>query len=530
MVRRKNTQESRDSDPIARAIELELVRREAKSLPLDFAAFVEAAWPHVEAFPFRGGMHIDAICEHLQAAGERRIKSLVINMPPRAGKSTLCSVLFPAWLLARSPREELLFASYSASLATRDSVKTRTLIESDWYQERFPHVKLRDDQNLKTSFTTTQGGGRQMTSVGGTVTGLGGSFLILDDPLNAKEGESPVALETANVWFRESWYNRAAGDPEQTVRIVVMQRLHSNDVSAQAIEMGWELLCLPMEFEEASEPTSLGWVDPRTEFGQLLWPEMYGPATVAKLKKAQGPYAFAGQYQQRPSPRGGGVIKKTWLRFWYDPALGVPEPIKVQNDAGEWETLPQYPFVLPKYPQITASWDLSFKGGAKNDAVVGQAWATQGPNFVLVDQVRDRMDFPQTKAAVRKQAADWRPMPTYIEEKANGAAIIAELRQEIPGIIPVTPMGDKYSRLAAVSALFEAGNVWLPHPHQKPWVDHAIEEITVFPKFPTDDVVDCASQALAHMRQRDCGPVDLGSGMGGAADVGVSFEVESYWV
>jgi len=529
-MRRKNVK-GVHRDPVDQAIEAELVRRDSDALPQDFYSFVVAAWPEVEQYPFKDGLHVRSICEHLQACAERRIKALCINIPPRLGKSTLCSVMFPAWMLARSPQETLLFASYSQLLANRDSVKTRALVESDWYQARFPHVKIRDDSNLKTAFITTEGGGRQCTSVGGTVTGLGGSFLILDDPLNASDGDSPTVRETANQWFQESWYNRVAGDPDNAVRIVIMQRLHSRDVSALCKESGWDMLMLPMEYEGKSDPTSLGWIDPRTEFGDLLWPEQWSRPAVEKMKKTLGSYAYAGQYQQRPAPRGGGVIKRAWVRYWYDPTVVVDPPaVQVQDSTGAWFDAVQEAMTVPPNAPTVSSWDCSFKGGIKADYVVGQTWLRSGANFYMLDQSRDKMDFPDTVAAVRDVYNKWRPLPTLIEGKANGPAVISALRGEIPGLLEVNPEGGKESRLSAVAPLFESGNVYLPHPAMFPWVEESITELVTFPKAPHDDVADALSQALVHMRDRRAEVVDMEATYGDSRDSSSEdLLMVSYW-
>lgn len=531
-MRRKNVKQAH-VDLVDAAIEAELVRRDAEQLPKDFYQFVLAAWDEVEQYPFKDGMHIRAICAHLQAAAERRIKTLCINLPPRLGKSVLCSVLFPAWILARSPKETLLFASYSQTLANRDSVKTRALVESDWYQARFPHVKIRDDSNLKTAFITTEGGGRQCTSVGGTVTGLGGSFLVLDDPLNASDGESALVRETANQWFQEAWYNRVAGDPNEAVRIVIMQRLHSRDVSALAKEAGWDMLILPMEYEGKAEPTALNWTDPRTEFGELLWPEQWGRAAVDKMKVTLGSYAYAGQYQQRPAPRGGGIIKRHWIRYWYDPnVLANPEPVPVQMPDGEWTEAVQEPLTVTADMPTLSSWDCSFKGGVKNDYVVGQIWHRAGGKFYLLDQFRAKADFPETVAAVRQMVRTWNPLPTLIEGKANGPAVISALQGELSGILEINPEGGKESRASSVAPLFEAGNVYLPHPQMADWVEESIQEITVFPRAPNDDVVDAMSQALVHIRDRRVEIVDMLTTYTPGKTEGAAVELvgESYWV
>lgn len=207
-----------------------------------------------------------------------------------------------------------------------------------------------------------------------------------------------------------------------------------------------------------------------------------------------------------------------------------PPPVQVQDATGAWFDAVQEPLSLPLNPQTISSWDCSFKGGIKADYVVGQTWFRNGAKFYLLDQSRDQMDFPDTVAAVRAVYDKWRPLPTLIEGKANGPAVIASLRGEIPGLLEVNPEGGKESRLAAVSPLFEAGNVYLPHPCMFPWVEESITEVVTFPKAPHDDVADALSQALVHMQDRRAEVVDMGSTYGDSRDsTGEDLISESYW-
>lgn len=531
-MRRKNVK-GVHLDPLEAALDRELVRREREALTESFHEFVKAAWPHIESYKFKDGMHVRAICDHLQACAERRILSLCINIAPRHSKSVLCSQLFPAWILARSPKETLLYASHSAVLANRDSVKTRSLIESDWYKARWPHVELRDDSNLKSAFVTTAGGGRQATSVGGSVTGLGGAFLVLDDPIDAGKSESDKERENANIWFTDAWFNRVQGDPERAVRIVIMQRLHAHDVTAVCKEMGFEMLVLPTEYEGESPVSSIGWSDPRTEFGQLLWPEHHTAKTLEPYKK--NPYVWAGQYQQRPTPRAGGIIKARWIRYWYDPTkMSAPDPVYAADEDGSNIPLPVVPFIPNTTLPVAASWDCSFKGGQKNDYVVGQVWHRDRGDFYLLDQVRDHLDMPGTCSAVRAVATKWRPLPTLVEEAANGAAVVQTLRGEVPGLIGLPPKGGKEARCAAVAPLFQAGNVYLPHPAMLEWSKPLVQELTNFPRGTlNDDQVDAMSQALVHMMEHHVEVVDMGSELGGqyhSPEHEIDLVTDSYWL
>ncbi len=507
--------------PLSR-LKSEVIAREGEEYAQSFRAFVEAAWPIVEpGSKFLGGYHIDAIADHLQACATGDISKLLINIAPRHGKSTLVSVLFPAWMWTHTPTERMLFGSYALDLARRDSTRTRRIIETEWYQERWPHVVLTEDQNTKSSFENTETGVRQITSVGGPTTGLGGTTLVLDDPLNAKDAESAVTRESTNTWIREAFSTRQ--NPGRGVRICIMQRLHQNDPSGYFMsEGGWEQLILPVEYEGSKHVTSIGWTDPRTEPNEILWKERFdspnGRKELQELKKTLGSVAVAGQLQQRPVPRGGATFKSTWLCFWYDEMLGAqPDPICFPKDDGTYHECPQRP-VRPIEPSsVITSWDLAFKGGEKNDFVVGQKWGRgmkdDRANRYLLDQIRGNFDFVETVAAVRRLASRDPPTSaTLVEEKANGAAVITSLKSELSAVIAVNPEGGKESRASGIAPMFEAGNIWLPHPKMPgfEWVTDFIAELTMFPRGNHDDQVDATTQALIRMKDRRVEDLDMG--------------------
>ncbi len=491
-----------------------------------FYEFVKGAWDLVEpGTVFLPGMHVDAICEHLEACSRREIQKLLINIQPRSSKSTLVSVLYPAWCWTHTPTERFLTASYALNLAMRDSNRHRRIVKSEWFRERWPHLVIVDDNDTKSSFENSQTGTRQITSTDGTTTGLGGNQLIVDDPHNAKEAESAVKREAAIQWYRESFANRVnPGRPP--VRIVVMQRLHQADLSGYLIgEGGWDHLCLPTEFEAGAtrKTTSIGWTDPRKEEGEVLWKERYdteqGRLDLDDLKKTLGAVGVAGQLQQRPVPRGGSTFKQEWLRFWYPDDQPTPEPVAVQKADGSMVECPQKPKPKIDSGTVLNSWDLAFKGGEKNDWVVGQVWARgvkeERANHYLLHQRRGHFDFVETAAAVKHLAYDWNPATILVEEKANGSAIITSLKAEVPGIIPINPEGGKESRASGIAPLFEAGNIFLPHPKSPghDWVQAYIDELCMFPRGANDDQVDATTQALIRLRERYHDDIDMGPSM-----------------
>jgi len=458
--------------------------------------FVRQAWHVVEpSTAFVSGFHIDAIIDHLEAVTYGQIRNLLINVPPRHMKSLLVSVFWPAWEWLRWPERRWLYSSYAATLSIRDSVQCRRLIESPWYRSRYAdRFALTSDQNAKTRFDNDRSGYRIATSVGGSVTGEGGDRIVCDDPHKVDEVASDAVRKAAIDWWDIAMSTRV-NDPKTSSMVIVMQRCHQRDLSGHLLEKGnFEHLCLPAEYEGPSRVTSIGFFDPRTQTGELLWPERFGPKEIAELKINLGSYAAAGQLQQRPSPSSGGIFKRPWFRFWQPPGANLP-PIVIKLPDGTVHSIIAHE--IGKVDEQAQSWDCSFKDLDTSAFVVGQLWGRLGSAFLLLDQVRGQMDCPATAKAVRQLSAKWPgAVAKLIEDKANGSAVIQMLQREIPGLIAVNPGGGKVARAAAVSPLIEAGNVYLPHPLFAPWVDDFIEECVAFPNGAHDDQVDAMTQAL----------------------------------
>jgi hypothetical protein len=276
--------------------------------------FVRQGWAEVEAVPFVDNWHIGAICEHLQAVTAGQIPKLLINVPPGSGKSLLTSVFWPAWEWAIDPSVRWLFASYDSKLSTRDSVRCRALIAKPWYRARRLHkFDLTGDQNQKTYFETDQGGYRLATSIGGHGSGEDPDRIVCDDPHNVQQAESPQERQSVLDWWDLTMSTR--GVSRNARRVIIMQRLHQDDLSGHVLADGdWVHLCLPMRYEPGRMPTTpLGWADPRTEEGALLCPAQFSSVAVAQLEKSLGAYGAAGQLQQRPVPREGGMFKESYF-------------------------------------------------------------------------------------------------------------------------------------------------------------------------------------------------------------------------
>lgn len=468
--------------------------------------FVMQAWHVLEPdTPFVDGLHVRAICEHLQAVTEGRIRHLIINVPPGHAKSLLTAVFWPTWVWISHPQTRWLFSSHREPLATRDSLKCRRLIESSWYQERWgDRYQLTLDQNQKNRFESTRTGYRVVVPMNAG-TGERGDYVVVDDPHTVDQAESDVQRQSSIEWWNGSMSTRL-NNLSTGHFIVIQQRLHELDLTGDLLQKGgYEHLCLPAEFEPDRRcTTSIGWSDPRTAAGELLWPQRQRQKDLDGLKRSLGSYHYAGQYQQRPSPAEGGIFKRSWWRYWRPAHLDLP-PVQVRMPNGELvgiETV-QLP---ERFDQVIESWDLAFKDQATSDCVAGGVWGAVGADRFLLDQRCERLDMPATLQAIRDMSKKWPQAGVkLVEDRANGPAVLALLQHEIPGLIAVNPEGGKVARAQAVSPQIESGNVYLPHPLVAPWVEGFIEECASFPKGRHDDQVDQMTQALNRLRR--CGTI-----------------------
>jgi len=442
--------------------------------------FVKLAWSQVEPGVFLPNWHIDLICEHLEAVNRCEIRNLLINEPPGCMKSLIVAVFFPAWVWIDDPGHKFIFATYAQELSDRDAKRHRDLVASPWFQERWGYrCSIGADQVQQVrNFETAQKGFRFSTSTGGVATGRHGDTLVFDDPNKVQDAFNGVTEATAHFDKSHSFWTRGMStrraDPKTTRNIVIAQRLHDADVPGRLKEEGYEVLCLPMRYDPAIVSVPRG-QDPRTEPGELLWPERFSAEDVADLEVKLGPMHASAQLQQNPVPDSGALFKMDSFRYYKTP---------------------------PKLSACTIvlSWDCTFKGEADSDFVVGQCWAKCGADFYLLDQVRGQWTFTETCAALRAMAAKW-PMAyaKLVEDKANGTAVMDALKAVVSGLTPIEPQGGKQARAHATSPLYAAGNVYLPEPESAPWVNDYIQEHLRFPRGAHDDQVDCATQALNYL-------------------------------
>lgn len=446
--------------------------------------FVRAGWHVVEpGRKFVPNWHLDAICDHLEAVTLGQIRFLVINIPPRCMKSLAVSVFWPCWEWTKFPSNRFLCSSYAQRLSIRDSVKCRRLITSPWYQSFWgENFVLTGDQNEKGRFENNKTGYRISTSVGGTGTGEGGDRIVVDDPISADDANSDIKRENTNDWWDDTMSTRG-NDPMKAAFVIVMQRLHEDDLSGHVLKTGlYTHLNLPMEFEPKNRCVVFlkghkFFEDPRTRNGELLWPERIDDSTLDRYKKTMTSYAIAGQFQQRPAPEEGGIFKKAWFRR-FGPKSDLDLPTSGLH--------------------VIQSWDMSFKDTDGSDFVCGLVLGRHGPNFYVMDRDKRRLDFPKTCQAVLTMTAKWPSAHAKcVEDKANGSAVISLLRQKIPGMIEIQPEGGKKARAHAIAPVCESGNVYLPE--DAPWVDDFIYELCSFPNATHDDQVDAFTQGILRL-------------------------------
>ena len=440
----------------------------------DLASFigrsVEILQPNTQLIP---NWHLGLIAEYLNACTEGKLTRLIINLPPRYMKSHAVSVAWPAWLLGHDPARRIIAASYSSAIALKHSMDARALVQSEWYRDLFPQVKMAKDQNQKTKFMTNKRGFRLATSVGGTLTGEGGEFMIVDDPQSAIQVGSAVYRKRAFDWFQNTFMTRQ-DNLNKGCYVVVMQRLHAEDLTGKLLtKKGWEHLIIPA-IEKMPRTYHFGNFHYVRAAGELLNPSRDSVEAFERLKADIGSHQFSAQYQQQPTLAEGRIIHPEWLHYAPLPQEGI----RVQ------------------------SWDTAIKAGDKHDLSVGQTWRITKEHYVLEDMVHAAMEYPTLKKAILDTAEKYQPEIILIEDKASGQSLIQELKAltRLP-IVAIMPKGDKIQRLLRVLGLFEAGKVQFLQGAL--WLADAEQELLGFPEMPHDDIVDATTQFLNWAQTRE---------------------------
>ena len=523
----------------------------------DLYTFLQHSWKYIDASTFTPGWPIEAVSEHLGAVVDGEIKRLIINIPPRCAKSSLVSVAFPAWVWAQphksatsGPGVQFLCASYAQQLTLRDSVKCRRLIESPWYQKMWgDRFRITGDQNTKSRFANNHGGERLITSVGASVTGEGGSIIIIDDPNAAQEAFSEATIASTIEWWDGAMSTRL-NDPKTGCFIIIQQRLSEDDLTGHILSKeaaGWTHLCLPMKYEwQRHSVTNIGWEDPRgldddgeplvvvnengerlardneayqilkeEREGALLWPERFGVPEVAKLEAALGPFSAAGQLQQLPAPKGGGVIKSEWWELWMEEAYPPMDFVLASLDTA-YTTKTENDFsaltiwgVFSGDTVSRATKSITRDGMSDNGKVIEKigsidprTYAERRPHVMLMYAWQERLELHELVKKVADTCKKLQVDKLIIENKAAGHSVAQEIRRlyshENFGVQLIDPKSmDKLARLYSVQHLFAEGLIYSP---DKQWSDEVIKQVGQFPKGKHDDLVDTVSMALRHLR------------------------------
>jgi predicted phage terminase large subunit-like protein len=478
---------------LKRRRELEAQRRTADLVPsLRLLEYIREAWPVVEpASVYVHGFHIEAIAEHLEACSRGEIQDLVITVPPRTSKSLCTSVFWPTWSWTFAPTSRWLCNSYAQALSVRDALRSRRLIESRWFQERWGHVfALAGDQNMKSRYDNTRGGYRLASSVTGSNTGEGGDFLVADDCTNVLEGESALSREMTTRWWFEVMPSRR-NDPKTSVRVIIQQRVHEQDIVGEVLRQGgYHHLNLPMEYEPTVMVSGCELLhDRRTEERELLWPERFGDAEVRELKRELGPYAWAGQYQQSPTPRAGAIVDPNGFR---------PLP-----DGWKRGDLPAVQF-----------WDLAYSEKSMADHTVALTLVVDGDDLVVTNVYRERIAEANLAEAIADHIDATEPNLVGIEEaafKQTATRLLVQQVRRLAGpwvahgnVIGVPVSHDKVMRAQVIAGQAQAGQLYADRT--APWWPAFAAELASFPLSNADDQVDACSGALSlaleHLKQR----------------------------
>jgi predicted phage terminase large subunit-like protein len=435
----------------------------------DFLAFVKTMWP-----VFIDGRHHAVMAKKFEEIANGKTKRLIINMPPRHTKSEFASYLLPAWYLGQFPNKKIIQCSNTAELAVGFGRKVRNLVDSEAYARVFPNVSLRSDSKAAGRWSTNANGEYFAIGVGGTVTGKGADLLIIDDP----HSEQEAALASGDPSVFDKVYEWYTSGPRQRLQpggsiVVVMTRWSKRDLTGKILSAmvdrdgdEWEIIELP-----AILPND-----------KPLWPEFWSYDELNKLRIELPLSKWQAQYQQDPTSEEGALVKREWWNVW------------------EKEIPPPCEFIIQ-------SWDTAFTKSERSDYSACTTWGVfflnenpNDPNIILLDALKERMEFPELKGRAMEMYQEWNPDAFIVEAKASGAPLIFELRRMGIPVQEFTPTrgNDKISRVNSVTDLFASGKVWAP---RKRWAEEVIEEMAAFPNSDHDDLVDSTTQALLRFRR-----------------------------
>jgi predicted phage terminase large subunit-like protein len=446
---------------------------------------------------------LELLDEHLRKVHDGSLDRLIWTMPPQEGKSQRVSRSFPLWLLLHNPELRIAIVSYEAGIARRWG---RAIRNDIWSHPELGLSVRRDTSAAQEWQLEGHQGGVVTVGIGGALTGRPVDVMIIDDPVKGRaEADSETYRENAWAWWTEVGATRLG--PGSSV-VLLMTRWHEDDLAGRLLASEsaeeWTHINIPALADhkpEEGESDPLGrepgtWLRSARLRTRRMW---------ERIRRQVGARGFNALYQGRPSPGEGAVFKREHIVFYEEPRC-------VQMPDGAWRAL--------GVDSVITSWDMAFKDTDGSDFVCGQVWGRRGADCFLLDQVYDRLDFTSTCQATEALHHKWpQSIAILVEDKANGPAVINTLRRKVPGLIPITPVDSKLARAHAVSPLFEARNVHLPHPSLAPWIGDYVEELCSFPRASHDDRVDATTQALArfyvHFAETDEYMSELAASKGG---------------
>jgi predicted phage terminase large subunit-like protein len=440
------------------------------------AAFIEKTYLTVAASqPYVRNYHIELLADALEKCAWGETRRLIINLPPRSLKSICASVAFPAWILGHDPSKRIICVSYSDDLAGKHARDCRAIMDSDWYKELFAHTRINPNKRSEGEYETTRSGARISTSIGGTLTGMGGSMIIIDDPLKPQDALSDTKRNNVNTWYNNTLFSRL-DNKETGCIIIVMQRIHLDDlVGFVQMNEEWTVLNLPaIAMKDEVFYLSNGKTITRKK-NDVLNPNLESAATLATIRANIGSYNFSAQYQQEPIPESGNIIKWEWFPF-YD---------EIPNATGSLD-------------RIVQSWDTGMTEHDGSDYSACITFRQIGTTYYILDVYREKLSFPALKKEIIRRKKIFGADVVIIEDKGSGTGMIQQLKIEGFHTIAYKPEGCKEDRIVAQSARIEAGSVFLPAG--APWLDDFRTEIISFPYGRHDDQIDALSQGLYWMR------------------------------
>ncbi len=400
---------------------------------------------------------------------------LIVTIPPRHLKSITISVSWVAFMLGHHPDLRFVCVSYSQELAQKHARDCRVVMHSEWYRRIYPRTVLSRSRSAEHDFETTARGGRYSTSIGGTLTGRGGDIIVIDDPMKPDDAMSETARKNVLEWYSNTLISRLNDKTRGTI-ILVMQRLHEDDLAGHLLEAGdWQHLCLPAIAEAEEEiPIGADKVKHRA-VSEALHPDREPLALLEETRRTVGSMVFSAQYQQAPVPAGGNLVERRWFQHYATPP--------------EWQP----------GDQIVQSWDTASKDGVMNDFSVCITALVRKREVYILHVFRDRLTFPALRKKVISLARQYKARVLLIEDAASGSQLIQQLRVDQPTGVPRPiarkPEGDKVTRMSAQTSRIEAGELILPK--HAAWLAAFMHEILGFPGARHDDQVDALSQLLA---------------------------------